>query len=502
MTKKVICISSIASNRSIGFNHNLIFSISSEMKHFSKTTTITQDPTKINAVIMGKNTFMSMSLSPLPKRKNYVISNTLNKENFQNYSNLYIYKNIENCFNDLQKNEEIENIYIIGGEGIYKYFLDNNYVDELILTFVKEPIISYGDSFFPTFDTSKYQITSLSKLTSDGTEVVSNKKIKIDYEIAYIKKNNNVNLYSTCLGNFKNNYLNSNNHQEYQYLNIIKDTLYHGTLKDSRNSKVLSSKFKKMDFDISKDFPLLTTKKVYFNGVIKELIWFLGGNTDANILANQGVSIWNGNSSRSYLDNIGLTHYKEGECGPIYGYQWRHFNHKYEGCDKNYDNKGIDQLLNVISLIKHNPYSRRILMTAWNPCQLQEMVLPPCHVSYQFIVENCQETGDKKLSCIMYQRSGDLFLGIPFNIASTALLTYIIADITNTIPDKISIVIADAHIYIDHIEQIKIQLKRIPYQFPKLKFKNKITNIDKITFDDVILENYEYHPTIKAKMIA
>jgi thymidylate synthase len=286
------------------------------------------------------------------------------------------------------------------------------------------------------------------------------------------------------------------NKDEYGYLNALSNILKNGCYRKTRNSNTLSIFGVKLDFDIKESFPLLTTKKVYWKGIAEELLWFIKGDTNSKHLEEKNVNIWKGNSSREFLDNIGLTEYEEGDCGPIYGFQWRHFNTPYFGHHTNYEGKGIDQLQNCINLIKNDPFSRRIFMSAWNPEQMEEMCLPPCHVSYQFYVSH-----DGGLSCILYQRSGDMFLGVPFNIASVSLLVYLIASITNTYPDKVSLVIGDAHIYEEHIEQVKIQLDRTPYKFPILNI-NKKTNIDEYTYNDFEITEYVCHPIIKAPMIA
>ena len=281
------------------------------------------------------------------------------------------------------------------------------------------------------------------------------------------------------------------------YLNALKDILENGTYRKTRNASTISKFSIKLDFDIRESFPLLTTKKVYWKGVLHELLWFIKADTNSKNLENNDVNIWKPNSSREFLDELKLFNYEEGDCGPIYGFQWRHFGTPYKGCDANYSYKGIDQLNNCIHLIKNDPTSRRIFMSAWNPIQLNDMCLPPCHVSYQFYVSKSSE-----LSCIMYQRSGDMFLGIPFNIASASLLVYIIATITDTKPGFVSIVIGDAHIYEDHIDAVKTQLDRTPYDPPTLIIKKKFSNIDDYKFDNFEIKDYVCHPTIKAKMIA
>jgi len=287
------------------------------------------------------------------------------------------------------------------------------------------------------------------------------------------------------------------NTNEKKYLDALKDILENGEIRNTRNSKTISKFGIKLDFDISDSFPLLTTKKVYFHGVLHELLWFIKADTNSKNLEKYNVNIWRSNSTREYLDDLKLFNYEEGDCGPIYGFQWRHYGAKYSGPDSNYFGLGIDQLKNCIELIKKDPTSRRIFMSAWNPVQLNDMCLPPCHVSYQFYV-----TDDKKLSCMMYQRSGDMFLGIPFNIASTSLLVYIISKITDLKPGNVSIVIGDAHIYEEHIDAVKRQLEREPYEAPKLVINKYFSNIDDYKYENFEVVDYKYYPTIKAKMVA
>lgn len=280
------------------------------------------------------------------------------------------------------------------------------------------------------------------------------------------------------------------------YLDTLKDVLTTGDYRKTRNSETVSKFSIKMDFDISESFPLLTTKKMFWKGIVEELLWFIKGNTNSKDLEAKGVNIWKSNSSREFLDESKLFNYEEGDCGPIYGFQWRHFGTSYKGYSYNYFGLGIDQLENCIKLIKKEPESRRIFMSAWNPVQLNDMCLPPCHVSYQFYVSK------GNLSAILYQRSGDMFLGIPFNIASVSLLVYIIAKITDLKPGKVSIMIGDAHIYLDHVDAVNEQLLRKPMNPPKLEIKKKFSNIDDYKMDNLELIDYECHSTIKAKMVA
>ena len=273
-----------------------------------------------------------------------------------------------------------------------------------------------------------------------------------------------------------------------EFLNLVKNE---GIKKNTRNGITYSYFSHLLKFDISNHFPLLTTKKMFFKGIVEELLWFLRGSVNSKELESKGVNIWKGNSSREYLDANGFSHYDEGYLGPIYGYQWRSFNGK------------IDQLKYLLEELKLEN-SRRILINAWNPCQLHEQALPPCHILYNFYKNN------DEISCMMYMRSSDLFLGLPFNIASTALLTHIIAKVSGFNVKEIAISICDCHIYEEHIEPLNIQLERTPYEFPSIHIKKeidinlsideKIKWIEDLTFEDFELINYNYYPTIKAMM--
>jgi thymidylate synthase len=290
-------------------------------------------------------------------------------------------------------------------------------------------------------------------------------------------------------------------HFEYVYLKALRDVLETGQRRTTRNATTLSKFGVKLDFDIRRHFPLLTTKKMYWHGIVGELLWFLRGDTNAKHLDAERITIWNPNTTREYLDRIGLPAYAEGDCGPIYGYQWRHFNAPYRGCDAVYGpDEGVDQLQQCIDLIRDDPQSRRIFMSAWNPQQLDEMCLPPCHVSYQFYVDEAAN----ELSCMMYQRSGDMFLGIPFNIASVALLVYLIAHHTGRVPGTIALVIGDAHIYESHVDAVRRQLERHPFPPAQLVVRPADVgkSIDEYLEADIHLVGYVAHPAIRADMVA
>ena len=288
-------------------------------------------------------------------------------------------------------------------------------------------------------------------------------------------------------------------HEEYQYINLIKDILNEGTIEKGRNGNTLVTIGSCMHFSLENNkIPILTTKKTAWKTCLKELLWFIKGQTSNKILTEQNVHIWDGNSSREFLDSRGLKFYSEGDLGPIYGFQWRNFNAHYDTCNHDYSYKGIDQLQEVIDTLKdpEKRTSRRMIVSAWNPCQLNDMALPPCHVMFQFHV-----TKGNKLSCTMYQRSIDEICGSPFNIASYSFLTHLIAKHCDLEPHEFIYYMGNCHIYEEHIEDAKVQIERKPYEFPSLEIVNKRENINDYVMDDFKLHNYEHHPQIKVKMV-
>lgn len=260
-----------------------------------------------------------------------------------------------------------------------------------------------------------------------------------------------------------------------QYLDLLKTILDKGTQKHDRTGTGTISYFGyQMRFNLQEGFPLVTTKKVHLKSIIYELLWFLNGDTNVKYLQDHGVRIWN-----EWAD-------ANGDLGPVYGYQWRHW--------RTPDGREIDQIANLINGIKNNPDSRRHIVSAWNPADVDNMALPPCHTMFQFYVV------DGRLSCQLYQRSGDSFLGIPFNIASYALLTMMVAQVCGLQPGDFVHTIGDAHIYLNHIEQVNLQLSRTPYPLPTMKINPDVKDIFSFKYEDFTLENYQCHPTIKGEI--
>lgn len=297
-------------------------------------------------------------------------------------------------------------------------------------------------------------------------------------------------------------------HPELQYLDLLKDILNQNRYKDDRTKTGTVSVFgRQMRFDLSKGFPLLTTKKVFLKAILYELLWFLRGDSNIKYLVDNNVHIWDEWPYKHYYNTIkkgekALTQpefiqqikddakfaKKWGDLGPVYGVQWRHW--------KKQAGKEVDQIANVIMEIKKNPTSRRLIVSAWNPAEIDDIVqaggIPPCHSLFQFYVV------DEKLSCQLYQRSGDMFLGIPFNIASYSLLLLMIAHVTGLQPGEFVHTIGDAHIYSNHVEQVQLQLSRSPRPFPTMKLNPAVKTIDDFQFDDFTLVGYDPHPPIKA----
>lgn len=283
------------------------------------------------------------------------------------------------------------------------------------------------------------------------------------------------------------------------YLKLVEDVLNHGLDKKDRTGTGTRSLFGyQMRFPLSEGFPLVTTKKIYYKAIVHELLWFIKGDTNIKYLVDNQVNIWNdwpfetykksadyqGETIKEFAEKIKNSDEfakKHGDLGPVYGAQWRNFN-------------GVDQLAYIIDLIQNKPESRRMILSAWNPAEISDMALPPCHTLIQFYVNNNQ------LSLQLYQRSGDIFLGIPFNIASYALLLSMVAQVTNYEVGDFVHTIGDAHIYHNHFDQVKLQLTREPKALPKLVLNPEIKHIEDFTFSDIDIQNYDPHPRIQGKV--
>lgn len=421
-----------------------------------------------NAVIMGRKTYDSIpeQFRPLERRHNVIISRKWRQEDHHGTT---VCSSLLDALQILgASHKQYERIFVIGGEQIYRKAIEDfmYLCDQIHVTVMKNDFNC--DQHFP-WDDVKCYLTELQQKKPDLATREFNKYVITP----------------------------SVRHDEYEYLDALRRILDFGERKTDRTGTgTVSLTSVKMEFDISQRLPILTTKKIKYENIIRELLFFISGKTDTKILEQQGVDIWRGNTSREFLDTLGLD-YPEGMTGPMYGYIWRHFGLPYDPNEKNPEG-GIDQLQMAIDNIKEEPHSRRHYVTSYDPSQNGKTVLMPCHMNFQFLV-----SGDgHHLDCVMNQRSGDFFLGVPYNIASYAMLTYMVAHICKLKPRKLVVHVSDAHIYSNHITQCNTQLNRAPKPFPKLTFRRstKLASIDDFTSDSFIVENYESWPFISAPM--
>ena len=461
--------------------------LAGDMQWFKETTSKTQDTSKKNAVVMGRRTWESIpeKFRPLPGRLNIVLSRT-------DPSELGMPEGVQVCgnFEDTlgfceEKKDEIENVFVIGGSSLFDFSFSHPGCKTIYYTEVKKHF--QCDTFI-----ERIPETFRARSPIPGADHSDN-GVPYTFKI-FDRVEDSISALPTRLGDPAT----LARHEEYQYLSLIQEIMDNGITRNDRTGTGTIAKFgTQMRFSLRDNvFPLLTTKRVFWRGLAEELLWFIAGATNGNTLTEKGVRIWDANGSREFLDKSGLNHREVGDLGPIYGFQWRHFGAKYTNMHADYSGQGVDQLAQVIDKIKNNPTDRRIIMSAWNPAALPEMALPPCHMFCQFFVANGE------LSCLMYQRSCDMGLGVPFNIASYSLLTRLIAQVCGLKAGEFVHTLGDYHIYNNHIEPLKEQLKREPKPFPKLFIDPSITDIDKFEFSHFTLEGYKPHPTIKMEMSA
>mmetsp|Transcript_33021 Transcript_33021/g.51633 ORF Transcript_33021/g.51633 Transcript_33021/m.51633 type:complete len:516 (-) Transcript_33021:48-1595(-) len=484
-------------NGGIGCGNSLPWHLPSDMKHFKETTTkvpaVKDGTPKVNAVIMGRNTYESIpeKYRPLANRFNIVVSRGVPATDVNPSildANTPVYaSSLEAAIQVCTAPGiigRIHKVFVIGGGSLYAECLTPSaavfpYIHTIFLTRVSGLV-------------TKCDIT-VPALADTHAFWRDNKTFHLEESRAAEGEAQADGLIPAL--NFEK--WSKKNQEEHQYLNLIRKIIADGDLKGDRTGVGTKSVFgAQMRYDLSNgQFPLLTTKRVFWRGVVEELFWFIKGDTNANHLAEKDIHIWDGNGSREFLDSLGLTDRKEMDLGPVYGFQWRHFGAEYTDCDANYDNKGIDQLKKIVQSLKENPNDRRMLLCAWNPVSIPKMALPPCHVLSQFYVSS-----KGKLSCQLYQRSADMGLGVPFNIASYALLTVLLAKCAGMEAGEFVHTLGDAHVYTNHIGPLEQQLQREPRAFPYLHFNRHPSVLEDYRIQDLELVDYQPYPLIKMDM--
>lgn len=447
-------ILAMTKNNGIGFNGKLPWHSSNELNLFKQKT-------KNGFLIVGRKTYQN--LPKLNNRTIIVLSKHRNDTKFQD--DVSVFENIDDILTSFNYNGHNEGqLFIAGGAEIYNEVFSNwkNFINQIHLSVMNE---DYKCDTFVDFNPLEWTVKTMEKF-DDFTHYVLSPKVS----------------------------------DESQYIKLLKDVYENGSVKNGRNGETKSVFGKTMTFDLRKGFPLLTTKKMFWRGIVEELLFFIRGDTDSSILEKKKINIWTGNTSREFLDSIGMNKRRKGVMGQMYGYQWRHFNAPYDEEKAQPSEKGLDQLSDVIHKIRTDPNSRRILMTDFNPLQAHKGVLFPCHsLILQFYVD------DNYLDMFCYNRSQDLVLGTPFNIASSSLLLVLVAKITNLIPRNFTLSLGDCHIYKAHYDVIEKYLTRIPFMFPTIEItKNikEINDIENLVFSDFILNNYNSYTNLKVPMIS
>jgi len=497
-----VVVAATAKEFGIGWKGQIPWRLSGDMAYFKEVTTSSVEG-KVNAVIMGRKTWESIptKFRPLAKRLNVVLSRNANiREELGLPASVLVASSLDSALQKLASADlevSVDKIFVIGGEAVYREAVSSQFCERIHLTSVEHEVQEL-DTYFPTFPANRFRLVSRSTPSvENGILYRFTVYESIDSDLVIDAPSS-----SSSSSDGKENLppapsaVGNGNSEESQYLQLVKDIIENGVLRGDRTGTGTLSKFGvQMRFSLRNGvFPLLTTKKVFWRGVAEELLWFVKGCTNAKELSDKGIHIWDGNGSREFLDKSGLGHREEGDLGPVYGFQWRHFGAEYKDMHANYDGQGVDQLKDCIHKIKTNPEDRRIVMTAWNPADLAKMALPPCHMFCQFYVAN------NELSCQMYQRSADMGLGVPFNVASYALLTVMVAQVCGLKAGDFVHTIGDAHVYVNHLDALKEQLTRVPRAFPKLLINPEIKDIDAFSFSDFTVEGYNPDAAVKMKM--
>jgi len=479
----------------IGKDGHLPWHLPGDMAHFKRVTLAQNEKGSgmKNAVIMGRKTWESIpeKFRPLSERLNVVLTRGADAAEYKSPypEDVLVASSVSKAVEKLAARTDVSEIFVIGGQAAYQEAVDMPNCARIFLTRVARDLEC--DAFFPSFDQSKFRVVHVSKTMSRQD---SSYDFVVYEQPSCIFESSKAALQpvaSVTAAGGAGQFL----HEEYQYLDAIREVIEKGVQMGDRTGVGTRSVFgKMMRFSLQESFPLLTTKRVFWRGVAEELLWFVKGDTNAKHLSDKGIKIWDGNGSREFLDKRGLSHREEMDLGPVYGFQWRHFGAKYVDMHTDYTGQGVDQLAECIHKIKNDPTDRRILLSAWNPADLDQMALPPCHMFCQFYVANGE------LSCLMYQRSCDMGLGVPFNIASYSLLTCMMAQVCGLKPGEFVHTMGNAHVYQNHVEPLLTQLERTPRPFPVLQINPDIKDIDGFSLSDFKLVGYDPHKKIEMEM--
>ena len=478
-----------------------------------------------NIVIMGRKTWESLPKKPLPNRINIVLSNNedyCNKMNteynteifnknklllsngllFTNWDKFFTGENsiIISNIGSMVKGNPIIKYHIIGGQQIYQKAMETD--SEIILhtTEIYTPTDIECDTFFPKFNIVDFTTIDAKNINKQSFQIINLSQFKKsnDYWYRYITYKRPININSISPNDLIS--MPEIMKEERLYLDLMKYILEYGQSNNDRTGVGTLSHFGEMlKYNLRDTFPLCTTKRIFIRAVFEELMFYISGKTDNKILQEKGIHVWDGNTTKEFLQKRGLGHYQEGDLGQTYGFNMRHFGGEYKGCQYEYGiDVGFDQLANLIHLLKHEPTSRRLIIDLWDPASVHKAALPSCLCKYQFNVN----VDKKELNLAIYLRSSDYFLANNWNTCTGAFFVHMLCNLEDIdlTPGDLTVFIADAHIYKSHIEQVKENLSRNPYPFPKLIIKEKKKNITDFKFEDLQIIGYRAHPNIKADM--
>lgn len=525
-SKKMSIVVAIDNNALMGIKEYGTYSLpwpylKEDMDFFHCLIQTTKKEDQVNAVIVGYHTWMGLTKKFKTNKKIVIIVISKTWQNDIPMNTEKFVESFDSAVEYANQLENVDNIYVIGGlvvyhsaflhpqfKTLYLTHIDHSYpmenvVEEKIFfpinhktlqNLVDEQCFEIDPNIRKGFDVNKNIGYVFKKYTVKDASSFRQKYANLkNLQLSYIRY-----FYGTTA------HLETLDREEYQYLHLVREIMKHGIVKQTRNAITKSIFGYQLRYDLSKGYPLLTVKKTYPKAIFEELMWFVRGQTNVKILQKKGVHIWDKNSSREFLEQNGLL-YAEGDIGPGYGFQMRHYGAHYIDCNTDYTGQGIDQLAECISLIRNNPNSRRIIINLWNPSDILKQALPPCHMVYNFAVdlyEKPLEGKRGKLNCHLFQRSWDVFLG--WNTSTAALLTYLLAHHCDLDPGTLVHSVTDAHLYQSHIDSgaVAKMLSRIPRKPPILRFLKKHENIEDYQFNDLVLEGYYPCPAINVEMVA